>query len=71
MTRRQYSDPFGSDEEDEMTAQDVNVINSTEEKKFKTNHSSIPISYSVDSVRFSSSNFNKLLFLFFLHNPVK
>ncbi|EEB12203.1 protein MLP1, putative [Pediculus humanus corporis] len=49
MTRRQYSDPFGSDEEDEMTAQDVNVINSTEEKKFKTNHSSIPISYSVDS----------------------
>lgn len=49
MTRRQYSDPFGSDEEDETTPQDMNVINSTEEKKpQKTNFISHSVSVDVD-----------------------
>jgi len=33
MTRRQYSDPFGSDDEDEMSPEEMNVINSTESRK--------------------------------------
>lgn len=50
MTRRQYSDPFGSDEEEEITPQDINIINSTEEKKPKTNNAFITHSVSVDVV---------------------
>lgn len=50
MTRRQYSDPFGSDEEDEISPQDINILNSTEEKKPKINNSFFPQSLSVDSV---------------------
>lgn len=58
MTRRQYSDPFGSDEEDEITTQDLNIVNSSEEKLQRTTHTFIPQSYSVGAV----SNFNNIIF---------
>ncbi|KAK6619087.1 hypothetical protein RUM44_003469 [Polyplax serrata] len=54
MTRRQYSDPFGSDEEDEITTQDLNIVNSSEEKLQRTTHTFIPQSYSVGAELFRS-----------------
>lgn len=32
MTRRQYSDPFGSDDEEEMSPEEMNILNATEQR---------------------------------------